>query len=113
MLIFELSKTLMCELHYVATQHCFSQTVIVACMKLKLKMSIKTLRTIKKCNYWTNLSKLVVSKMKDETNSWCWDWRFVGLKPKMYLNFVNDNREHKKGKDVNKKNFCDNKSLWK
>ena len=51
MLIFELSKTLMCELHYVATQDCFSQTVIVACMKLKLKMSIKTLRTIKKCNY--------------------------------------------------------------
>ena len=110
MLIFELSKTLMCELHYVATQDCFSQTVIVAYMKLKLKISIKNLRTIKKCNYWTNLNKLVVSKMKDETNSWCWDWRFVGLKPKMYLNFVDDNREHKKANDVNKKIFCDNKS---
>ena len=51
MLIFELSKTLMCELHYVAMQDCISQTVIVACMKLKLKISIKNLRTIKKCNY--------------------------------------------------------------
>ena len=60
-------------------------------MKLKLKMSMKILATIKKCltlgiiqlcqNINDNSNKLVVGKMKDE---------FVGLKPKMYSYLVND-----------------------
>ena len=45
--------------------------------------------------------KLVVGKMKDETASVAIK-EFVGLKPKMYSFFLDDSREHKKTKGVNK-----------
>ena len=69
-------------------------------MKLKLRISIKTLGTKNKCNYSTNSiyhdnsSKLVVSKMKDETAGVGVE-EFVGLKPKMYLYLVDNNSERK------------------
>ena len=68
-------------------------------MKLKLKMSMKILATIKKCltlgiiqlcqNINDNSNKLVVGKMKDETADIAIE-EFVGLKPKMYSYLVND-----------------------
>ena len=62
----------------VTTQDYYSQTLIVKCMKLKLKMSMKILATIKICltlaiiqlsqnNMTINSKKLVIHKMKDET----------------------------------------------
>ena len=46
-------------------------------------------------------NKLVIGKMKDETGGVATE-EFGGLKPKMYLFLVGDNKEHKKTKDVNK-----------
>ena len=54
-----------------------------------------------KSKYYDNSNKLVVGEMKDETASVC-DWSFVELKPKMHLNLVEGNSEHKKAKSVNK-----------
>ena len=50
--------------------------------------------------YYENLNKLVIGKMKDETEG-VEIKAFVGLKPKMY-SFLVDNSEHRKAKDVNK-----------
>ena len=54
-----------------------------------------------KSKYCDNSNKLVIGKMKDETAGAAIE-EFVGLKPKMYLYLVDDNREHKKGKGVNR-----------
>ena len=69
--------------------------MIVWCMKLKLKMFMKTLVRIKKC------LNLVIIKMKEETKVVAIK-EFVGLKPKMYSFMVDDNSEHKKAKIVSK-----------
>ena len=63
------------------------------CMKLKLKMSMKILATIKKClilviystesKYYDDSNELFISKMKDETAGVAIQ-EFVGLKPKIY-----------------------------
>ena len=42
-----------------------------------------------------------VGKMKDNTGDVAKE-EFVGLKPKMYSFLIDDNREHKKAKEVNK-----------
>ena len=52
-------------------------------------------------NYSDGSNKLVVGKMKDKTGGGAIE-KFVGLKPKMYSLFVDDNSKHKKAKDVNK-----------
>ena len=54
-----------------------------------------------KSKYPDNSSKLVVGKMKDETNGVAIE-EFVGLKPEMYWYLANDNSEHKKAKGVNR-----------
>ena len=50
-----------------------------------------------KSKYYDDLNKLAVGKMKDETAGFAIK-EFVGLKPKMYSLFVDDNNEHKKSK---------------
>ena len=53
-------------------------------------------------NYSTNdANKLVIAKMKDKTGGAAIE-EFIGLKPKMYSFLVDDNREHKKAKGVNR-----------
>ena len=52
-------------------------------------------------NYSDGSNTLVVGKMKDKTGGGAIE-KFVGLKPKMYSLFVDDNSKHKKAKDVNK-----------
>ena len=54
-----------------------------------------------KSKYCDNSNKLVVDKMKEETDGVAIE-EFVGLKPQTYLYLVDDNSEHKKVKDVNK-----------
>ena len=54
-----------------------------------------------KSKYYDNSNKSVVGKMKDETAGVAIE-EFVRLKPKMYLHLVDDNREHKETKDINK-----------
>ena len=78
-------------------------------MKLKLKMSIKILATIKKCltlviiqlSQNVMIINLVVGKMKYETASVAIT-EFVGLKPNIYSYLVDDNSKHKKEKSINK-----------
>ena len=50
---------------------------------------------------YDNSNKLVVGKVKDETAGVEIE-ELVGLKPKMYSYFVDDTREHKKSKGVNR-----------
>ena len=54
-----------------------------------------------KSNYYDNLKKLVVGKMKDETAGVA-NEEFIGLKTKMYSYLVDDNSKHKKAKGVNR-----------
>ena len=51
-----------------------------------------------KSKYNDNSSKVVVGKMKDKTAGVAIE-EFVVLKPKIYLYLVDDNSEHKKGKE--------------
>ena len=53
-----------------------------------------------KSKYYDNSNKSIIGKMKDETRSVAIE-EFVGLKPKMYLFFV-DNSKHKKAKCMNR-----------
>ena len=48
-----------------------------------------------KSKYYNNSNKLVVGKMKDETAGVAIK-EFVRLKPKIYLDLVDDNSEHKR-----------------
>ena len=54
-----------------------------------------------KSKYYDNSNKLKVGKMIDETAGVAIE-EFAELKPKMYLYLVDDNKEHKKAKGVNK-----------
>ena len=54
-----------------------------------------------KSKYYDNSNKLVIGKIKFETVGVAVEESF-GLKSKMYSFFVDDNREHKKAKGVNK-----------
>ena len=54
-----------------------------------------------KSKYYDNSNKLVVGKMKDETAGVAIE-EFVGLKPKMYSDLVDDNSQHEKVKGINK-----------
>ena len=54
-----------------------------------------------KSKYYDNSNKLVIGKMKDETDGIAIE-EFVELKPKMYLYLVDDNSEHKRAKSVNR-----------
>ena len=118
MCILELHKVLMYEFHYDyiknkydnTNQKYYSQTLIIQCMKLKLKMFMKILAAIKKClilviirvkqNY-DDSNKLVIGKMKDETGGVAIA-EFVGLKTKMYSLLEDDNKKYKKTKGVNR-----------
>ena len=53
-----------------------------------------------KSKYFDNSNKLVIGKMKDETDGVAIK-KIVGLKPKMY-SFAAENSEHKKAKGINK-----------
>ena len=54
-----------------------------------------------KSKQYDDSNKLVIGKMKDET--WgIWIKEFVGLKPKIYSFFVDNNNEYKKAKGVNR-----------
>ena len=59
-----------------------------------LELSVKS-----KC--YNDSTKLVVDKMKDETDIVAIE-EFVGLNPKIYSFLVDDDSEHKKAKDANK-----------
>ena len=54
-----------------------------------------------KSKYYGNSNKLVVGKMKDETDGVMVE-EFVGLKPKINLYLVDDDSECKKAKGINK-----------
>ena len=54
-----------------------------------------------KSKYHDDSNKSVIEKMKDETGGVAIE-EFVGLKPKMY-SLLEDNKEHKKAKSMNKK----------
>ena len=54
-----------------------------------------------KSKYYDNSNKLVVNKMKDGATGVAIE-EFVGLMPKMYSYFVNDNSEYKKAKGMNR-----------
>ena len=96
----------------ITNQEYYLQTLILKCMKLEMKMSVKILAAIKKMfnfsnystksKYYDNSSKLVVGKMKDETAFGISIEEFVGLKPEMYSYLVVDSREHKIAKGINK-----------
>ena len=98
------------KINIVTTQDYSSLTLIVWCIKLKLKMFRKILVRIKKwlisvivqveSNYYDS-NKLVVGKMKDKTAGVAIT-EFVGLKLKIYSFLGDDSSEHKKAKGVNK-----------
>ena len=69
-------------------------------MKLKLKMSMKILATIKKCLTLV-IIQLSQNIMIIQTAGVAIE-EFIGLKPKIYSYFVSDNTKHKKAKGVNK-----------
>ena len=50
-----------------------------------------------KSKYYYNFSELAVGEIKDETTGVAIE-EFVGLKPKMYLYLMTDNRQHQKQK---------------
>ena len=54
-----------------------------------------------KSKYCDDSNKLVIGKMKDETDGVAIE-EFVGLKPKMHSFLVDVNREHQKAKRVNR-----------
>ena len=69
--ILELSKVLMYKFHYDNIknkyQRCYSQTLIVYCMKLKLKMSMKVLAAVKNC-FISVIIRLSQNSMIIQTN---------------------------------------------
>ena len=97
------------KINKATTQDYYIKTIIVQCMKLKLKMSMNILAAIKKClilviiqpsqKYYYDLHKLFIGKTKDETGDAAIE-EFVRLKPKMYQLFVDGNIERKKAKSV-------------
>ena len=54
-----------------------------------------------KSKYYDDSNKLVTGKMKDETGHVAIE-EFVRLRPKMYSFFLENNKEHKKEKGMNK-----------
>ena len=75
------------------------KTIIHSLMYDKEMFDFSTYQT--KSKYCDNSNKLVVDKMKEETDGVAIE-EFAGLKPQMYSYLVDDNSEHKKAKDVNK-----------
>ena len=75
------------------------KTIIHSLIYDKEMFDFSTYQT--KSKYYDNSNKLVVDKMKEETDGVAIE-EFVGLKPQTYLYLVDDNSEHKKVKGVNK-----------
>ena len=75
------------------------KTIIHSLMYDKEMFDFSTYQT--KSKYCDNSNKLVVDKMKEETDGVAIE-EFAGLKPQMYSYLVDDNSEHKKAKGVNK-----------
>ena len=71
---------------------------LVARRKNKVTLTLKKHHMSK---YYDDSKKLVVAKMKDETDGIAIK-EFDGLKPKMYTFLVDDSSEHKRANDVNK-----------
>ena len=61
-----------------------------------------------KSKYYDDSSKLIIGKMKDETEGVAIE-EFVGLKSKIY-SFLVDNSEHKKARSMKKQCCCNNNS---
>ena len=115
MCILELSKILMYEFHYDYIKNkydnksklLFTDTDSLM-YEIKIEDVYKDLSSDKEMfdfSYYLTkskyLNKLVIGKMKDETDSVVIE-EFVGLKPKMYSFLVDDNSEHKKVKGLNR-----------
>ena len=115
MCILELSKILMYEFHYDYIKNkydnksklLFTDTDSLM-YEIKIEDVYKDLSSDKEMfdfSYYLTkskyLNKLVIGKMKDETDSVVME-EFVGLKPKMYSFLVDDNSEHKKVKGLNR-----------
>ena len=113
--ILELSKILMYEFHYDYIKNkydnksklLFTDTDSLM-YEIKIEDVYKDLSSDKEMldfSYYLTkskyLNKLVIGKMKDETDSVVIE-EFVGLKPKMYSFLVDDNSEHKKVKGLNR-----------
>ena len=60
--------------------------------------------------YCDDSNKLVIAKMKDKTSNVAIE-EFIGLKPKMYLFLVHDNKEYKKV-IMNIKRYCCIINVW-
>ena len=116
MCILELNKLLMCKFHYYYVKNKYETKSELLCTdidsvmyKIKIENFYKDFQTDKemfgfsiystKSKYYDNSSKMLTSKMKDETACVETKERFE-LKSKMYLFLVN-NSEHKKAKGRN------------
>ena len=117
MCILELSKVLMYEFHYdyIKSKYVNNSRLLFTDTD-SLMYEIKTENVYEdfshnkemfdfsnysnKSKYYNNSNKLVVAKMADETAGVAIK-DFVGLKPKMYSNLVDDKSEHKKARGVN------------
>ena len=115
--ISELSKVLMYNFHCDYIENKFGNNSRLLFRDIdSLKYEIKTEDVYEDCSsyeemfnfsnystkskYYHNSDKLVIGKIKDETDGVVIE-EFVGLKPKMY-SFLVDNSEHKKAKDMNR-----------
>ena len=118
MCILELSKVLMYEFHYDYIKNKYdNKSKLLFTYTDSLVYEIKTedvyedfssnkeMFRFSNCSanskYYDDSNKLVIGKMKDETGGVAIK-ESVGLKPKMYSFFVDDNSEHQKAKGVNR-----------
>ena len=118
MCILELSKVLMYEFHYDYIKNKYdNKSKLLFTYTDSLVYEIKTEDVYEdfsrnkemfrfsnysaNSKYYDDSNKLVIGKMKDETGGVAIK-ESVGLKPKMYLFFVDDNSEHQKAKGGNR-----------
>ena len=118
MCILELSKVLMYEFHYDYIKNKYdnkSKLIFTDADGLMYEIKIEDFyedfscdketfdfsNYLTKSKYCDDSNKLVIGKMKDETDGVAIE-EFVGLKPKMHSFLVDVNREHKKAKRVNR-----------
>ena len=118
MYILELSKVLMYEFHYAYIENKYdNNSRLLFADTDSLIYEIETEDVYKdfsndkemfdfsnystKSKHYDNSNKLVVGKMKDEKAGAVIE-QFVGVRPRMYSDLVDDNSEHKKPKGVNK-----------
>ena len=118
--ILELSKVLIYEFHYDYIKKYDNKSRLLFTDTDSAIYEIKTERFYAdfssnkemkaKSKYHDDSIKLVIRKMKDETENVAVE-ECVVLKPKMY-SFLVDNNEHKKAKGVNKNIVATNKKMY-